>query len=320
MTELRVFSLRIPNPFVEGRSCVYVIAADPVTVIDTGIATSRAFDALVEGLKEHDLSLGDVKRVILTHKHIDHIGNAWRIQQQSGAEIFIHQSELHAVNDVDPGGGRHTELVRKRLDEWNVPEDARPQQSAGSRPTWEIESAEAQGVSEGHRFAFDGGELEVVHTPGHTMGSICLRHKDSLFSGDHILPNISPNVGGGDMRQRELLRHYLDSLKRTLDLADEGLRVFPGHGDPFDTLAERCRELLEHHDQRLERVIEILEDGQLQTVYEIARRLFGDMENFHVVLGCAEAASHLEYLGHAGRVTAEEGRYRLAAASHDNSS
>ena len=79
-------------------------------------------------------------------------------------------------------------------------------------------------------------------------------------------------------------------------------------------LAERCRELLQHHDERLNKVAEILEDGQLQTVHEIARQLFGDMEHFHVVLGCAEAASHLEYLGHAGRVTAEDGRYRLARA------
>lgn len=312
MTDLPVLSLKIPNPFVEGRSRVYVIAADPVTMIDSGIATTRAYDELVEGLKQHGLAVGDVKRVILTHKHIDHIGNAWRIQRESGAEIFIHEREIAAVNDVDPGGERYVELVERRLGEWQVPEEAAPPISTSARPAWEIESAEAQGVVEGQRFAFEEGELEVIHTPGHTMGSICLRQGRTLFSGDHVLPGISPNVGGGDMRQSHLLRHYLDSLKRTIELDDAPLTVYPGHGDPFDTLTRRCEELLKHHDERLQRVVEILEAGGRQSVYNVALQLFGDMEHFHVVLGCAEAGSHLEYLAHEGRVAADDGHYRLA--------
>ena len=309
MSQLPVFSLRIPNPFVEGRTCVYVIAADPITIIDTGIATQRAYDALVEGLREHDLSVADVQRVILTHKHIDHIGNAWRIQRESNAEILIHESELMAVTDVDPGGQRHAELVKTRLVEWNVPVHAHPTMSPDSRPTWEIESAEARGIADGDRIPFAAGEMEVVHTPGHTMGSICIRDGASLFSGDHVLPNISPNVGGGDMRKRHLLRHYLRSLEQTREIAANVLRVFPGHGDPFDTLPARCDELLVHHDARLGRVHEIVQKKASQTVYEIAQRLFGEMEQFHVVLGCAEAASHLEYLEDAGRVASENGQY-----------
>ena len=81
MQKTEIVRLEIPNPFFEGRNQVYLLTSDPVTVIDTGVATGKAFDAVVAGFQEHGFSLEDVKRVLLTHKHIDHIGNAWRIQQ-----------------------------------------------------------------------------------------------------------------------------------------------------------------------------------------------------------------------------------------------
>lgn len=312
MDDPRVIALKIPNLSVEGRNRVYVIKSDPVTMIDTGIATQKAFDAIVEGLQEHGLSVEDVKRVILTHKHIDHIGNAWRIQQQSGAEILIHEDELAAVTDVDPHGERFAGLVSQRTSEWAVPQEALPKPNPSRRPVWEIESAQAQGITHGQRLSTSDEELEVIHTPGHTMGSICLRFGGLLFSGDHVLPGISPNVGGGDMRNRDLLRHYLDSLRQIVEVAGDVDWVLPGHGDPFEDLEARCDELIAHHDERLERVVKILEAGGERTVYEVACELFGDMDDFHVVLGCAEAGSHLEHLEHAGRVVSNASKFRLA--------
>jgi glyoxylase-like metal-dependent hydrolase (beta-lactamase superfamily II) len=311
MIDPRVLMLKIPNLSVEGRNRIYVIAADPVTMIDTGIATRKAFDAIVDGLREHKLALHDVRRIILTHKHIDHIGNAWRIQRESDAEILIHESELPAVTDVDPHGARFADLVRQRRSEWGAPAEAAAQNDA-ARPNWEIESARARGFTDGEHIPIDGGALEVIHTPGHTMGSVCLKFGRVLFSGDHVLPGISPNVGGGDMRSRNLLRHYTDSLKRITQFSTEVDEVLPGHGDPFSDLQARCAELLAHHDERLERVRAILADRGEQSVYEVACVLFGPMENYHVVLGCAEAAAHLEYLEDAGQVKSHSGRFSLA--------
>ena len=312
LADLGVIRLRIPNLFVEGRNQIYVITTDPVTMIDTGIATKKAFDAIAQGLEENGLSIADVRRVILTHKHIDHIGNAWRIQQESAAEILIHEHEMHAVGKVDPDGQRFKELVRRRLDGWHVPQDALPRDSSSSGRRWEIESCEPTALIAGQRLSQGDGELEVIHTPGHTMGSICIKHGPCLFSGDHVLPDISPNVGGGDMRRQGMLRHYLGSLRRIADEVESDVHVSPGHGDPFIGLHARCRELLEHHQERLNNVIEILQRDSDRTVYEIASQLFGEMKDYHVVLGCAEAAAHLEYLEHEGRVTSDEALYRLA--------
>ena len=309
MTVSDVLQIAVPNPFVEGRTRVYVIPSDPITLIDTGIATDKAFEALAAGLREHGLSVGDVQRVILTHKHIDHIGNAWKIQRESGAKILIHENECHAISDVDPGGKRFADLVAERLRGWNVPASDRPGDSSDARPKWKLESAEVEGLVDGQRIEIADGHLEVIHTPGHTMGSICLRYGPFLFSGDHILPDISPNVGGGDMRNRGMLRHYLTSLERVQNLDDE-FQVMPGHGEPFTNVANRCDELLRHHEERLEKTLEILRAGP-RVVYDVARELFGIMEDFHVVLGCAEANSHLEYLCEQGQVTCDRGEYRL---------
>ena len=310
MTDASVYRIPVPNPFVEGRTCVYVIAADPVTLIDSGVATDRAWQVLVDGLKEHGLQASDIKRVILTHKHIDHLGNAWRFQRQSGAEIMIHESEQAAVSDVDPSGRNFAAAVNERLDEWHVPVEVRSTEVMNLRPEWTIESASTTPLIDGQRIPHGDGHIEVIHTPGHTMGSICLRFGRSLFSGDTLLPDISPNVGGGDVRHRNLLRHYLASLARIRNLsAGADLQVMPGHGDPMPTFADRCDELIRHHHRRLDQIVAILDRRGSLTVHELARALFGKMEGFHVVLGCAEAFAHLELLLEQGRVSQTDGMY-----------
>jgi glyoxylase-like metal-dependent hydrolase (beta-lactamase superfamily II) len=307
---MKILSLEIPNPFFEGRNRVYLIASEPVTLVDTGVATERAFEKLVENVSQHGYSISDIARVILTHKHIDHIGNAWRIQQESGAEILIHESEMGAVNEVDPGGARFRKLTKKRLTEWGAPEEVIPGDKNSSGPRWEIESATASPLVDGQRLEMGGSSMEVIHTPGHTKGSICLKLGRSLFSGDHVLPDISPNIGGGDMRQRGMLKHFLNSLQRTVDLGSEIDQVFPGHGKPFDHLMQRCKELVEHHQERLQHVVEILEREGPQRVHGLAQFMFGEMRDFHVVLGCAEANAHLEFLIDDGRVAVEQHEYR----------
>ncbi len=242
-----VLPLRIPNPFFEGRNEVYAILGDPITIIDTGIATQVAYDRLLEKLAENQIDVTAIGRIILTHKHIDHIGNAWRIQQASGAEIMIHESEVPSVVQSDAGGNRFRELVSERMQQWRVAADARPDDGTSNGQSWEIEPAAAVGLIDGQRIDLGEAELEVIHTPGHTYGSICLRLGDMLFTGDHVLKNTSPNVGGGDLRRRGLLKQFLSSLERMVQLSPEIETVYPGHGDPFSELAPRCLRLAKHH-------------------------------------------------------------------------
>jgi hydroxyacylglutathione hydrolase len=306
-----VHRISIPNPFFEGRNSVYVIMSDPVTLIDTGVATRKAFQALESGLATHGIAVSDVRRVILTHKHIDHIGNAWRIQGEriEEIEILIHESECRSVEDVDPLGNRFSQLVSQRLREWHAPESSQPENSSKAMPVWELEPATAQGLVDGQLIELADGHLEVIHTPGHTMGSICLRYESYLFTGDHVLPDVSPNIGGGDMRRSGMLEHFLASLERVQNMTDV-VDVMPGHGEPFTKLHQRCRELVSHHEERLGKIVAILRNEPL-TVYEVAGKLFGKLDDFHVVLGCAEANAHLEFLVNQDQVASEDGKFRL---------
>ncbi|MEO2033084.1 MAG: MBL fold metallo-hydrolase, partial [Planctomycetaceae bacterium] len=136
-----VTTLQIPNPFFEGRNCVYVIHSDPLTLIDTGVATEKASTELRESLKSHQIAIQDIGRIILTHKHIDHVGNAWWLQEESGAEILVHETECDAIADVDPDGHRWRERVFQRLEEWNVPAGAITEAGKASGFEWDIRSA-----------------------------------------------------------------------------------------------------------------------------------------------------------------------------------
>jgi glyoxylase-like metal-dependent hydrolase (beta-lactamase superfamily II) len=301
--------LRIPNPFFEGRNRVYVIHSDPITIIDTGVATERAQDELRTALRQHDIAVTDIGRIILTHKHIDHIGSAWWIQQESNAEILIHEDETSSISDVDPEGHRWRSILRDRFTTWGVPESARPSEDSASGISWNIQSAQPTPVSGGETIDLGGARLDVIHTPGHTKGSICLKYGNRLFSGDHVLPDISPNIGGGDLNHSGLLADFLSSLRICEELASEIDEVLPGHGDPFATLGKRCKVLHDHHEERLDQVTDILDQYGPQSIYSVATRMFGEIKDMHVVLGCAEAEAHLENLVDAGKITADANIY-----------
>ena len=72
---------------------MYVIAGDPLTVIDTGIGTPEALAAMEAGLAAHGLSIEAIRQVVLTHKHADHIGLARDIRDRSGATVYIHEDD-----------------------------------------------------------------------------------------------------------------------------------------------------------------------------------------------------------------------------------
>lgn len=304
-----IHRIAVPNPFFEGRNSVYLLLGDPLTLIDTGVATDKAYEHLVAGLNSLGVSPSDVKRVLLTHKHIDHIGNAWRLHKKSNAEIFIHELEQKSLTDVDPSGERFREVVKTRMANWEIPE-AESKKSFGTKmPQWRLESCKVKPLPERLPFCPRDGEernIDVIHTPGHSMGSVCFRLDDVLFSGDHVLERISPNIGGGDLRSRGLLAQFLDSLERVKRLGD--LHIHPGHDKPFYGLVERCDRLTKHHNIRLKQALRAVQNGR-SSVYDISSALYGELKDFHIMLGCAEANAHLEYLADKGEITERDGKY-----------
>lgn len=308
MSEPKVHCLSVPNPYFEGTNSVYLIEGDPPTLIDSGMCFDAAGDVLKEHLRKLGYSYADIGQIVLTHKHVDHVGQAAAIRDASGAEVYIHEDDHAEVTAMDAGHGKFVANIRRLLHAWKAPaEDVESLASSMETNGWQPRSVPARKLVHGDRISVGNDNLEVIHAPGHTRGCICLRMNRHIFTGDAVLRDLSPNVGGGDLNRVGLLAAFFDSLERVAALDEPGVVAMPGHGEPFSGLADRCRELIAHHRQRLDQIMTVLADGRPHTVYELAHKLFGTMRHIHLMLGTAEIFSHVEYLAEQGSVVLHDG-------------
>src|SRR5438876_2311801 len=94
---MQIHKIVVPTPFYVGPVNVYLVRNDPVTLIDVGPNTEEAYAALRSGVEELGLRLDAIKRIIITHAHADHYGLASRVQDISGADLYLHSWEADKV-------------------------------------------------------------------------------------------------------------------------------------------------------------------------------------------------------------------------------
>jgi glyoxylase-like metal-dependent hydrolase (beta-lactamase superfamily II) len=270
---------RLTLPLPTGPKHVHCYLVDG-TLFDTGL-----------GLSETDWSGHGIERIAITHFHPDHVGGAHDAAEATGARV--HQGALDYEQTLQVWG---TDDWPTRMASWflrhGVPSDV----------TDEL-------IEQGHVFApfvrfardpellRDGDDVDgwrVVDLPGHADGQIGFLRDGVLVGGDHLLARISPAVGLYPNSRPDPLGDYLDSLRRTIDLAPR--LVLPGHGEPIEDGVGRATELLAHHDERLERSVSALSERP-QTGFELSHALFGDrLPPTQRRFAVAETLSHLERL------------------------
>ena len=317
-----VYRIPLPMPNDGLRSInVYALANGSETVlIDSGWALDEARDQLELALGAIDIGLGDVRQFLITHVHRDHYTMAVRLRREFGNHVALGQLEepsLKATADPDGvplaaqgklllGCGAH-ELVSEltgmfgndpppeALDDWEQPDE------------W---------LLPGKRLLPTGAELDVVHTPGHTTGHLVFtdEQRGLLFSGDHVLPHITPSIGFEPVPAELPLHDFLNSLRLVGELPDR--KLLPAHGPVTDSAHARVDELLDHHDERLTVIGETIAAGA-STAYESAHRLdwtrrkraLADLDVFNRTLAVLETAAHLDLLAYRGdlAVTEEDG-------------
>jgi glyoxylase-like metal-dependent hydrolase (beta-lactamase superfamily II) len=283
-----------------------------LVLIDAGWGSEEGWQSLLAGLESIGAGITDVRGVLVTHLHFDHIGLAGRIRQACGAWIALHPAD-HAVLSLPDY--RRAELAVAREADFLRGLGASPAEAAaavGSAADWEKFAAMAlpdRLLEDGELADVPGWKLRALHTPGHTPGHLCFVDERSrrLFSGDHVLPRITPNISAQRGDPASPLQAYLDSLARTRDLdVDE---VLPAHEWRFRGLAGRVDAITAHHERRLAELLAAARRHPGSTPWELAGQLTwsrpwaeygGQMRIFAVT----ETAAHLDLLEHRGLVTA----------------
>ncbi len=157
------------------------------------------FEKIKAFLKDNNL---DLKKILLTHGHYDHIGAAAQTAEEYGAQIYIHEQDSVMLTDRTAnladaiGGGKF------------IPTD------------------NFNAINDGDVIRLDELEFEVIHTPGHTRGGVCYKCGNALFTGDTLF---KMSMGRTDFPGGSMGEMY-DSLKKLAAL-EGNYEVYPGHNE-----------------------------------------------------------------------------------------
>jgi glyoxylase-like metal-dependent hydrolase (beta-lactamase superfamily II) len=304
---------------------VYILTTDAgPLLIDSGWHSDEALQRLETGLGELGYELGDVATFLISHVHRDHYEVAMRLRRRFGARVFFGLGEAPSLEILAARPSPDELPMRRRMALADAVALWEQMQALRRRAavSWELpdEWLDApQTIEVGER------RLQVIATPGHTQGHVVFADVEDglLFSGDHILPRITPSIGFETAPVDHALDDFLASLLLIRSMAE--MRLLPAHGPVSPSTHGRIDELLAHHEERLTATVQVVLDGA-RTAMEAAARLpwnrhratFEEMDTFNQLLAVNETMAHLDLLFRRGALArhVEDGVHhyqRLAA-------
>lgn len=266
--------LAIPAGTLPATLAYALVGDDGVHLIDPGWDSTENLALLEQALARTGRTLNEVATVIVTHHHPDHLGLAARLRTLAGARIVMSSTERRVLAEVVSDAARDPECYRRTLRAWGVPEGRHGELIASfSRPSLTGDVQPDREVSDGDVIDVAGRRLEVLATPGHTGGHICLVDREArmLFTGDHVLPRIYSGVGIGSLAGDDPLGDLLASLDRLAEFDD--FDVLPGHEFRFTGLGPRRARIAAHHLRRTGEVAALAAELGDRTVWDYASRL-----------------------------------------------
>ena len=304
----KIYKIELPIPFPLKSMNVYFIDDSPRTLVDAGIKTEVSFETLKKGLETIGVGLNSIERILITHGHIDHYGQAKRLSSLSGAPIYIHSKEYGRIRSfIHSLGFIKSILLRNGAPETLVNEAIHYMESAQIMAD---SLDEAFFLDDGDSILFKSMTWKTIHCPGHSPGLICFHwpEKKILFTGDHLLKEITPNPILNVPEYRPPFRYpslkdYLNSLEK-IERLDLSL-LLPAHGEEVHDVKALIQKIFTHHKERMDRILFSLSKEE-KTPFQIAMDLFPGVPPFEVFLGISEAVGHLEILKEKGIVKVNE--------------
>ncbi len=297
-----------------GPTWCYVVEGADLTLVDPGCFGSVSY--LEQGLEQLGHSLTAVDRIVVSHGHMDHDGSCPSVVRKSGAELWAHEiygSMLQADRWEMEMGWRREVQGFEAFETSDTVASVREHHDLNRRLTLDHPVTDEQ----------QSGGLTFYHTPGHSPDELCILFEQVLFSGDHILPLITPHptvamsytsfqsalpAAYRDRNEIYGLKALITSLKRMAELGSD-ITVLPAHRafhrGVFNPIGlERATEIVEHHRNRCHELTDVMKAGPMDLA-SLTRKYFSDreLEEQNFFLAFSEVMSHIELMQESGDVS-----------------
>jgi glyoxylase-like metal-dependent hydrolase (beta-lactamase superfamily II) len=321
----RIQWLRMPLPFALDHINLWLLADDDgTTLVDCGFGDPPT-RALWDRHFAATLRSQPIRRIIATHCHPDHVGNAAWLSERSGVPVAMTASEFLTAHALYADtAGFATQAVLELFRRHGLAADKiAALGSRGNRYRRGVPELPAsfQRLAEGSTRRAAGTTWRVIEGFGHSPqhASLHSAERGILIAGDMLLPKISTNVSVQPIEpDGDPLALFLESLTRFDSLPPETL-VLPSHGLPFRGIQVRVAALRAHHAARLSELEEAVRVSRApSTAAEIVPLLFRrELDVHQLFFAMGEAIAHLNHLWHAGRLerrVGADGTLRFAAS------
>ncbi len=298
-------TITLPVPWDLKSVNVHLVELDEgFMLIDSGVATGECFQVLESAMAECGVTWADIRTLLLTHYHPDHIGLSWKILELTGARLIMHRVDAAYLEELAHVNGVpwYAEVMRIG---GVPPELASGMEGAlrGNRPAFRTHHPH-QILEGGETLPVRGGTLEVIWTPGHTPGHVCLYSPEHrmLISGDHLLQKITPNISWHP--RHDMLATYLKSLDLLLPYDIDV--VIPSHGTKFNDHRAVIRAAAAHHEERCGVILGHITASPM-TAHELVLAMWRrKLSAFHHNFAVFEILAHLEYMSRRGQIASQK--------------
>lgn len=307
-----IFIIKVPLPGnpLKNINCYLIKGKKRNLLIDTAFNTKPCYTSLKSALDELNVDMNSTD-IFLTHQHSDHTGLAALIATDE-SQVYMSEVDRKGYNNLLRT--EYWELINREFLAFGFPKEELEENKYNNPMSTYLSSKQREiiGINDGFEIDLDNYKFKCIETPGHTPGHMCLYEEENkiLFSGDHIIFDITPNITSW-IDVDNSLDLYFESLNKIKKLDIK--YTFSAHREAMGNCYERIDDIILHHEQRLDEAYKIVKESKNITTYDVASKMNWSIkcdswDEFPVSqrwFAVAEASAHLEYLLFEGTINKE---------------